>query len=511
VSADTASPTALFFGVVMRGLPDGHHTCLWRQDKKTHKWVTDPAQAADHAEAVDAQGVDVYATPAYWSQAHRRRTKNTTAGLLALCLDLDVNGSPGRDGTTKQGAAPSVREAVALAQAIATPTFVVLTGGGVQPWWVFDEPCVFDTDDEREEAAAFAQAWEQAHRDLVPWTIDHTHDLPHLRRIAGTRNFKADPPRPVTMIRPPGSTRWSVADLRAMVPAGHSTRRKAAPASLNGRAEVSPDRLAALMDLPGVAAVLDNPPADGGESARDHAVVKEAISGGHASDAEAAALVRSVREDYGDEKSKADRPDYIDRTIRRARAEVTAEDAGIAPATASAIKPECLVQDVAGFVGQFVVMTSEKLLAVALWVIHTHCVAQFDQTPYLAVTSPEKQCGKSRLLEVLELLVHRPWQTVLPSEAVVFRTIDSKVPTMLLDETDAIFNPKSAERYEGLRAILNSGHRRGATVARCVGPRQQLQDFSTFCPRSWLASVRYPTRSRIAPCRSGWSARSAVR
>jgi hypothetical protein len=505
MTADTASPTAPFFGVVMRGLPDGYHLPLWRFDTRAHEWVTDPAQAAAHAEAVDSEGVDVYATPAYWPLGHGgERTKNTTAGLLGPCLDLDVNGSPDRDGNEKTGAAPSVREAWDLAKSIATPTFVVLTGGGIQPWWLFDEPWTFATDDEREEAAAFTKAWEQAHRDLVAWRIDPTHDLPHLRRVPGTRNFKGEEPRPVKVKPPKGWRRWPIADLRAMVPAGHSTPKKAAPTSLNGHGDVDPDRRAVLLAWPGVVAIVDGGKVRFGNDAskRDHALSKELVRAG-ATDAEGSEIIGEVRLAEDDPKNKADRPDYGLRTMANGRAEVAAEDAGVIPATASAIKPECLVQDVAGFVGQFVVMTPEKLLAVALWVIHTHCVAQFDQTPYLAVTSPEKQCGKSRLLEVLELLVHRPWQTVLPSEAVVFRTIDSKVPTMLLDETDAIFNPKSAERYEGLRAILNSGHRRGATVARCVGPRQQLQDFSTFCPKvlAGIGSLPDTIADRSVPVR----------
>lgn len=74
-----------------------------------------------------------------------------------------------------------------------------------------------------------------------------------------------------------------------------------------------------------------------------------------------------------------------------------------------------LVNDVRRFVRRYVVMTNEQLLVVTLWVVHTHCVEAFEQTPYLAVTSPEKQCGKSRLLETTELLVAQPWQTVLPS------------------------------------------------------------------------------------------------
>lgn len=63
-----------------------------------------------------------------------------------------------------------------------------------------------------------------------------------------------------------------------------------------------------------------------------------------------------------------------------------------------------LVYDLMVFVRRYVVMPRERLIAVALWIVHTHCPDLADQTPYLSVTSPERQCGKSRLLDVLELL-----------------------------------------------------------------------------------------------------------
>jgi hypothetical protein len=132
---------------------------------------------------------------------------------------------------------------------------------------------------------------------------------------------------------------------------------------------------------------------------------------------------------------------------------------------------------------RYVVMSDEQRLVVALWIVHAHCVEHFEQTPYLAVTSPEKQCGKSRLLELLELLVPRPWPAVTPTEAVVYRTIELAQPTLLLDEVDTIFNEKTATRYEGLRALLNAGHRRGARVPRCVGPSLDVQNFSVYCAK----------------------------
>jgi len=157
----------------------------------------------------------------------------------------------------------------------------------------------------------------------------------------------------------------------------------------------------------------------------------------------------------------------------------------MAPA-ARQIRPSAqkkLIPDISTFIRRYVVMADAKLLVVALWIVHTHCIAEFEQTPYLAVTSPEKQCGKSRLLEVLNLLVARPWMVSLPSEAVVYRYIAETMPTMLLDETDAIFNPRTTDKYEGLRALLNNGHRRGAKVPRCIGTSTEIAEFSTFCAK----------------------------
>jgi hypothetical protein len=135
------------------------------------------------------------------------------------------------------------------------------------------------------------------------------------------------------------------------------------------------------------------------------------------------------------------------------------------PATSpgDVIRPLAKLQ---GLIEKYVVMTPEQRLVVALWIVHTHCVEHFEQTPYLTVTSPQKQCGKSRLIELLELLVPRAWSTILPSEAVLYRSISQNMPTLLLDETDAIFDTRYTDKYEGIRAVLNAGHRhRGRAVS----------------------------------------------
>ena len=83
------------------------------------------------------------------------------------------------------------------------------------------------------------------------------------------------------------------------------------------------------------------------------------------------------------------------------------------------------------------VLTNCQLTAVALWVVHTHAFQAAECTPYLSINSAEKQSGKTRLLEVLELLVARPWLTGRVTAAALIRKVARDTPTLLLDETDA--------------------------------------------------------------------------
>ncbi len=151
-----------------------------------------------------------------------------------------------------------------------------------------------------------------------------------------------------------------------------------------------------------------------------------------------------------------------------------------------------LLGDVALYVRQYVVVTPAQLVAIALWVVHTHAIMAAEQTPYLVITSPEKQCGKSRLMEVLRVLVAREWYVITPSEPVLYRTIHARRPTLLLDEVDAIFNPRSADKHEGLRALINAGNRKGATVPRCVGNTSKVHDFSVYSAKALAAIGTLP-------------------
>ena len=145
------------------------------------------------------------------------------------------------------------------------------------------------------------------------------------------------------------------------------------------------------------------------------------------------------------------------------------------------------------FIRQFVVLSDAQTVAIALWVAHTHAIDSAYITPYLNIQSAEKQCGKSLLLEVLELLVAKPWCTGRVSAAALVRQIDAIKPTLLLDESDAAFG-RDKEYAEALREVLNMGHRRGGKATICIGPSTNIttKQFEVFAPKAIAGIGKLP-------------------
>jgi len=154
---------------------------------------------------------------------------------------------------------------------------------------------------------------------------------------------------------------------------------------------------------------------------------------------------------------------------------------------------DSILEKLLAFISRFVFLSKSQVVVVALWVVHTFTFESSDATPYLTITSAEKQCGKSRLLEILEILVARPWLTGRVTPAVLARKVDAEKPTLLLDETDASFG-SGGEFAEILRGVLNTGHRRGGKTSCCIrqGDDFTYQDFSTFSPKALAGIGRLP-------------------
>ena len=141
--------------------------------------------------------------------------------------------------------------------------------------------------------------------------------------------------------------------------------------------------------------------------------------------------------------------------------------------------------------GRYVIFpSSEALVAVTLWIAATHVQSAFESAPRLAVVSPDKRCGKSRLLDLVEAASYSPFMTVNASVAALTRSINSEDPlTIIIDEADTIFGKgKSSDSKEELRGIINAGFQRGRNYTRFNMNSQTVEVYETFAMAA-LASI----------------------
>ncbi|GAA3213951.1 DUF3631 domain-containing protein [Actinocorallia longicatena] len=145
------------------------------------------------------------------------------------------------------------------------------------------------------------------------------------------------------------------------------------------------------------------------------------------------------------------------------------------PLTAAA-----LLDAVLDALNRYVILPSpEAADAVVLWIAATHAQPAWPHAPRLVIRGPEKRCGKSRLLDVVEATCHDPFITVNSSPAAVYRSITEDPPTMLVDEADTIFGPK-ADGNEDLRGLLNAGHQRNRPAKRYNAETRTVESIPTF-------------------------------
>jgi 5S rRNA maturation endonuclease (ribonuclease M5) len=192
---------------------------------------------------------------------------------------------------------------------------------------------------------------------------------------------------------------------------------------------------------------------------------------------------------------KGDVSDWLDagHTVEELRAALLAAPVYVPPTIPTLA---VALAGVEAFIRRYVVFgRSEGVVAVVLWIAHTYALEHAAATPYLAVTSPEKGSGKTRLLECLRLLARgRPEIFIIPTASTIYRMLEADPDApLLLDELDAVFRDRS-DKYEEVRAIINAGHRRGAKVPRTVtaGNRHEVRMFPVFGPRALAGIGKLP-------------------
>jgi hypothetical protein len=103
-----------------------------------------------------------------------------------------------------------------------------------------------------------------------------------------------------------------------------------------------------------------------------------------------------------------------------------------------------------------IVTSLEIALTSAFWLLHTHIFHLFTYTPRLVLQSRETGCGKTVLLELMELLVDQG-HTDDTTPAAIYRRLKRQRTTYLLDEVEHS-DILSDKRF---KALYNMGYQGG--------------------------------------------------
>ena len=141
----------------------------------------------------------------------------------------------------------------------------------------------------------------------------------------------------------------------------------------------------------------------------------------------------------------------------------------------------------------------------ALWSLHAHLLHKeelgVDVSPRLGFQSPEEDSGKTTFMKLVRALVPRPKGVGSLTGSSLFRAVDARKCSLLVDEGDFVFR---ADANPDLLGIYNSGNdRMFAKVSRSmpIGNGQfEDYDFNTFAALCFTSINKLPTKSMQSRC-----------
>jgi hypothetical protein len=187
-----------FLELLWADKPSDLYLLIWTLQDKRSRWFRSIEEAAA---AVTQTPQDVYVgvglSPRDYGPSHRCPS-DKIAGLAGFWADFDLKS----DAHPKTKLPTTIADALSVIPVAMAPTLVVATGNGAHAWWLFKEPLVFDSDEERRQAARLVSRWQTLLRWNAAgkgWAFDRLSDLARVLRIPGTLNAK-DPRNPKDVI-----------------------------------------------------------------------------------------------------------------------------------------------------------------------------------------------------------------------------------------------------------------------------------------------------------------------
>ena len=147
----------------------------------------------------------------------RRGQASDIGGLAGMWADIDIAHVLHK----KQNLTPSTEHALEIIAPLPEPTTIIHSGHGLQAWWLFEEPWIFEDQEVNTRARTITQWWHQEIHGLFKaqgMTVDSVQNLDRILRVPGTTNNKdSKNPVPVTVYKE-GGPKYRPLDFSQMVP-----------------------------------------------------------------------------------------------------------------------------------------------------------------------------------------------------------------------------------------------------------------------------------------------------
>lgn len=185
---------------------------IWYKQSKSTVHVPLEALHADWSDDDDfevlAAQMDTYTSPGLREpglDSNQAGRKQHVVALVGFVLDVDMAHGVHKANAKSEKPLPATDADVdRILDGGPEPTFVVDSGGGIQPWFLFPEPWLLPNNAARVAAShaykSFYLAY-QARAEALGFHLDKgMATIQHLFRLPGTKNYKFDDPKPVELI-----------------------------------------------------------------------------------------------------------------------------------------------------------------------------------------------------------------------------------------------------------------------------------------------------------------------
>lgn len=141
-----------------------------------------------------------------------------------------------------------------------------------------------------------------------------------------------------------------------------------------------------------------------------------------------------------------------------------------------------LIDELCNYLRDYIVLPPSPVVVTAAWIVASHMYREWERFPHLGVFSPEKRCGKTKFLQLMQPVLFNCRNVSDISGAAIYRLITNARISLLIDEAQK-FKRGGSESSLQVGELLKSSIDRDSMTVKCVGQNHEVKEFSLYCPK----------------------------